>query len=467
MVLSFGLDLGSTRIKAGALDEAGMLERVTSEFCPPLSGEGLVREGRAEDYLAAAEAVLSQARKGFSKELPFGVASQRSSLLLWDAAGEPLTPLISWQDRRATDWCRRNAHLSSFLSERTGLRLSPHYLGPKLAAILEADASFRRMAERGELLAGTLETYLVWKWSAGEVHRTDPTMAGRTLLFDVHENNFTDDLLDVFTVPRRILPSILPTVGAESVLPRLGTVRATIADQASGVYAVAGEREDVCLVTFGTGTFVLHPTGTRVVRPDGYLAGPRLAAFDEPVRFAAEGVINGGGATADAFAKGPTELSATDPAPDAFCVPDAAGLGAPHWRPELSVVLSQAAQSLDAAGKRRAVLEGLLFRVREIVDDLDPDGCCEVIATGGLSREPFVAHALGAVLGRAVFRADEPEASLLGAARLAAGWRSESGSPALTRVAPDRTRGAYLPRKYERWKEWLASMLQSSSVERG
>jgi glycerol kinase len=463
--LAVALDLGSTRVKAARLEASGRLSAPVSEPAPPLSGSGAVREGDARAYRAAAERVLGAGlgeagARGAADAVRVGIASQRSTFLLWDGkSGEPRTPLISWQDRRAAEWCRAHRHLEGGVTRRTGLVFSPHYLGPKLAVLLEEDAALRRGLEDGELVAGTLETWLVRCWSADAALRTDPTMAARTLLFDLDEENWSDELLRVFAVPRGALARVAPSEGELLTLPGRGLLAATISDQAAGVLGCAAGDGDVgddgtALVNIGTGTFVLRPTFGRTFRPPGYLLGPVRTRAGAATLFALEGSINGGASGVDRFGEGPTELPVADPAPDAFCIPDTAGLGAPFWREEISLPFSEGAAGLSDADRRRIVLEGLLFRVSGILADLFPGGPRRIVLAGGLSAEPFLTEGMAAMHDAPVVVSEEQEGTLLGAARLAAGC--DAGA-ALTagRIVPRCRRGSYLAAKAERWRGWL------------
>jgi glycerol kinase len=461
------LDLGSTRVKAARLEPSGRLSAPVSEPAPPLSGSGAVREGDAKAYRSAAERVLAAAMTGLGDEVRIGLASQRSTFLLWDrATGEPRTPMISWQDRRAAEWCRAHRHLEAGVTKRTGLVLSPHYLGPKLARLLEGDAALRAGMAGFDLVAGTLETWLVRCWSEGAALRTDPTMAARTLLFDLDEEDWSDDLLRAFGVPRGALAGVVPSDGAALPLPGRGLLAATVSDQAAGVLGCAGGGDDddgggsgTALVNLGTGTFVLRPTFDRAFRPPGYLIGPVRARAGAPTLFALEGSINGGASGVDRFGEGPTELPVEDPTPDAFCIPDTAGLGAPFWREEISLPFSEGAAGLGSADRRRIVLEGLLFRVSGILADLFPGAPPKrIVLAGGLSADPFLAQGMAALHDAPVVVSEEQEGTLLGAARLAAGC--DAGAPPTAgRIVPRHRRGSYLAAKAERWRAWLAGAL--------
>jgi glycerol kinase len=236
-------------------------------------------------------------------------------------------------------------------------------------------------------------------------------------------------------------------------------VTATVADQAAGALALMPERDDCAVVNLGTGAFVLRSTTDPAVRIDGYLTAPILGRRTEPDRYVLEGSINGAGNAVDRFGGPETPLPEVDPSPQAFALPDAAGLGAPYWRPDIGLTFSEEAPTLDQAARRRVVLEGVLFRVKQVLDDLSPAGLPRrILLSGGLSREPFVAAGLAALLGRSIERLESGEAALLGTARLAAGFDPYS-APETTIVEPGRA-GAYLPSKYTRWRTWLKGLLE-------
>ena len=354
------IDLGSTRIKAGVLTGDGALTAIVDAEAPPLEGSGTIREGDARAYAEAAEGLLRELPAGCS----LGISSQRSTFHLWEAnGGEAATPLISWQDRRAADWCEAHRDDAARIARLTGLILSAHYAGPKLAAIQQADPGLAERLHRGELLFGNLETYLIWRATSGEVHATDPSMAARTSMLDIDAVDWSDELLELFRVPRGCLPRIEPTAGRRVELGGGTTLVATVADQASGALAVLDPDGDDALVTLGTGGFVLKPLGGTHERLDGYLTAPCLGSPGNIDRAVLEGTINGAGAMLDRLG-GPVPLPDHDPTPEAFCLPDISGLGSPHWRPDLGLTFSPAAERLDQPQRQRIATEGLLFRVR-------------------------------------------------------------------------------------------------------
>ena len=205
--LAIALDLGSTYLKAGLLGRDQRLTGIESSPAPKLEGEGLIRECDGRAYADVAERLLASVSKKLPAgrcATPLGLASQRSTFILWDRqSGEPVTPMISWQDRRAADWCSRNRGLESEIVSRTGLLLSAHYAGPKLASLLETDSRLCESMRSGQVLFGNLDTYLIWCWTSGKTHHTDLTMAARTLMLDLELRDWSDRLLDLYRIPRR------------------------------------------------------------------------------------------------------------------------------------------------------------------------------------------------------------------------------------------------------------------------
>lgn len=445
------LDLGSTRLKAAVLTPEGVLTPAGEAEAPPLSGTGPVREGDASAYVDAALDVLNAAGR---PDLPLGIASQRSSFALWDAAtGRPVTPLVSWQDRRAEDWCRAHAHLAEIITRRTGLVLSPHYAGPKLAVLLAADPALRAGLAQGALRFGTLDTWLLWRLTNGRIHHTDLSMAARTLLVDLEAGDWAPALLTAFGVPRAGLPAIGPSTGLTLPLPDGGVAAATVADQGAAALAAVGGLPGAALVNLGTGGFVLVPVPGPHAGPPGYLTGP-LCRTGSGTAWAVEGTINGIGA---GVGPGTTPIPDADPTPDALCIPDTAGIGAPHWRADLGPVENDALRALDGTDRRRVVLEGIAFRVAEIVADLaDAVPIHRLVLSGGLSHEPFLGPALAACTGLPTDLLGEPEATLLGAARLAAGL--PPAPPVLESLPAE---GGYMRDKVVRWNNWKSKVLKT------
>ncbi|MDH3626924.1 MAG: FGGY family carbohydrate kinase [Acidobacteriota bacterium] len=457
--VAIALDLGSTRFKGGVLFEDGQLGPIKSVPAPPLVGIGVIREGDPQAYVEAAEDLLGALLDGLPRGLPLGIASQRSSFLLIDEdGGVPQTSLISWQDQRAASWCDAHRELEPTVFARTGLVLSGHYIGPKIAAMLEGGGDIAAIISRPSTRLVTLEGFLAWKLSGGKRHAMDATMAARTSLFDIESRQWSPTLLEAFGVPQHLLPEVVQTDGQDTALRGGLHLKATIADQAAGANASL-PGDDGLLISLGTGAFLLRGCSDPTERRSGFLTAPILAADEGRWRHVLEGAISGAGTAIDRFGAGPTELPLHDSDAEAFCIPDTAGLGSPHWRADIGFTFSAAARSLPTADQRRIALEGLLFRVYETAQGLCPAGPPDrILVTGGLARETFVIRGLAALLGRPIEVLQLPEAVLLAAGRLAAGMSPDSD--VRTDVAEPAAAGRYLGSKYGAWRTWLRRQLQ-------
>jgi glycerol kinase len=456
---TLALDLGSTRIKAARVDDEGRIVHFAERDAPPISRVGeFGREFDAQQLHVSALLALTALEPQAGEAL--GIASQRSSFLLWKAAdGEPVTPAISWQDRRGANWIEQHSGELAAVVELTGLALSAHYVGPKLGALFSADAELARKAHAGDLRFGTLESWLIWKWADG-LHVTDESMAARTLLFDPRAGTWSRELCERFGVPLALLPRVLPSTGRDDAFPFGERLRASVADQSAGALHAVGAGTDGVLVNFGTGTFALAPVGRVWTRQPGYLTAllsSRGRDSDARERiYALEGTINAGaGAIASRPAASGTvwnELPA-----EAHALVDANGIGAPHWRPDLGPLWSPGASALGPRERECVAELGLCFRVREILEDLKTHGRRCVVAGGALHDEAF-ARRLADALGRAIEVCLEPEATLLGAAGLARGDDFARGRAPTRTVAPGRFRD-HLDERFAAWKRWVASVL--------
>jgi glycerol kinase len=459
MTLAMAVDLGSSRIKAAGLRADGRLTKPISAAAPPLTGRRGIRQGSARAYLTAAEAVVRAVVESCPADLPLAIASQRSSFLLWESdTGQPLTPLISWQDRRAQAWCQARMARYGSLAAVTGLPLSPHYAGAKLACLLDRDRRLKAAATTGRALFGTLETYLIWRLTEGRRHQTDLSMAGRTLMVDIHRGTWSQQMLTFFDLPAGCLPHIVPTAGRDIPLACGGRLAVSLADQAAGLMAADPDAGRTIAVNLGTGGFVMAATGSRAAHLPGYLTAPVRQSANGAIDYALEGTINAIG-PALALHPGPDPaLGSEDPAPDCFCLPDSAGIGAPYWRADLDLPVSQAIGNCPPALVRRIIMEGIVFRVCRIVEDFQRiRPFTRLLISGGLSAEPFIAQGLAACSGLVVAAGLEPEATLWGAAALCAA--QPVPPPTAKPVTCPNGRGRYLQPKFCQWKAWVKDLL--------
>ena len=214
MIAAIALDLGTTSIKAGVLDSQGVLSHIVTQPAPPITVTGGRYESDALSYAEIADQVLSACLAQAGGQPPLGLCSQRSSFLIWEqATGQPLTPLISWQDNRGAASCDALRTQENLIRTLTGLPLTPYYFAPKLRTVLQANPGWRVRLESGELLAGTLDTFLIWRWTGGKHYLTDASMAARTLLMDIRQQQWSPQLCECFGIPLHRLPEIKSSAG--------------------------------------------------------------------------------------------------------------------------------------------------------------------------------------------------------------------------------------------------------------
>ncbi len=461
MTLAVAIDLGSSRIKAARLQADGRLTDPISADAPPLSGESGVRQGSAEAYLAIAEAVLQEAVGPCRVDVPVAIATQRSSFLLWESATkQPVTPLISWQDRRTHPWCQANRQRYRPLAAVTGLPLSSHYAGAKLAHLFTRDARLRTAAADGRILFGTLESYLIWRLTDRRRHQTDLSMAARTLLADIRRGRWSTRMLAFFDLPGRCLPRIVPTSGYSIPLSCGGRLVASLADQAAVLTAADRENGRTIAVNLGTGGFAMAATGQRIDALPGYLTAPVRKNRDDAVYYALEGTINAIGPALAAHPGSEPALGPQDPAPECYCLPDNAGVGAPFWRADIDLTFSKEAQDKSPDLRRRIIMEGIIFRVCRMVADFQKiSPFTRLLISGGLSAHPFITQGIAACTGLQTEIGLEPEATLRGAASLATA--SPIPLPTTIAVTCPPGNGLYLKAKFDQWKTWMDALLKT------
>lgn len=460
MTVAVAIDLGSSRIKAARLQADGRLTDPIAADAPPLSGAAGVRQCSAKTYLAAAEAVLREVVGPCRADIPVAIATQRSTFLLWESAtGHPVTPLISWQDRRAHPWCQANRQRYRPLAAVTGLPLSSHYAGAKLAHLFSRDTRLKTAAAEGRILFGTLESYLIWRLTDRRRHQTDLSMAARTLLADIRRGRWSTRMLAFFDLPGRCLPRIVPTTGHSIPLSCGGRLAASLADQAAVLTAADREAGRTIAVNLGTGGFVMAAAGQRIDTLPGYLTAPVRNNKDNAVYYALEGTINAIGPALAAHPGIDPDLGPQDPAPVCYCLPDDAGVGAPFWRADINLTFSKEAQNGSPDLRRRIIMEGIIFRVSRIVADFQKiRPFTRLLISGGLSAHPFINQGLAVCTGLQTEISQEPEATLQGAASLATA--SPTPLPAAKAVTCSSEQGRYLEAKFQRWKTWVDGLIE-------
>ncbi|MBI5437293.1 MAG: carbohydrate kinase [Nitrosomonadales bacterium] len=460
MISAIALDLGTTSIKAGLLYQDGALGNIAAKPAPKIAVTGGRYESDALAYAAAAEQVLDECitQAGDCKTL--GLCSQRSSFLVWEqATGQPLTPLISWQDNRGAASCvalRAHENLIRYL---TGLPLTPYYFAPKLRNMLQDNPEWLARLERGELLAGTLDTFLIWRWSGGKHFMTDASMAARTLLMDIRQQQWSPQLCKLFGIPSGILPEIKPSAGINLRLNNGLILQASVGDQSAALIASVSEDRTEALVNLGTGCFVVRYLPDEKSTLDGYLHTLVYQDSAHHTHLAIEGTLN---SVAAALAPYPADECRVEDlfSGDIFCLAEPSGLGAPYFRNDLGIRFSQPVGHLTQQRIAALLLEAVVFRVARILEDFHRESAIErVYLSGGLSGLACLQQGIARCVPFDVYRLSQAESSLQGAALLAAGMAPASHREAERIPAAG---GAHaLPEKYRRWKEWFDVLLGS------
>lgn len=460
MIAAAALDLGSTSIKAALMDSSRNLSYIVSRPAPVINGQRGRYESDALQYVETTNQVLAQCLAGANPKPPLGLCSQRSSFLIWDnASGQPVTPLISWQDDRGASCCDQLHASAGIIQSKTGLRLTPYYLAPKLSVLLQQKPLWRQKLITGEWLAGTLDTFLIWRWTDKQHFITDASMAARTLLMDIHQQQWSENLCKLFDIPRSILPAIQPSTGFNLLLKNGLTLQASVGDQSAALIASLTDTCSEALVNLGTGGFVIRSLKSGEPAFGGYLQTLVFQNRNQPAQFAIEGTLN---SIAAALAPYPVNAcSLQDLATnDIFCLAEPSGLGAPYFRSDWGLYFSQPVTHLSRQQAASLLLEAIIFRVTRILEEFHRHApLTGVLLSGGLSALPCLQQGIAQCIAVPVFHLQQQEASLQGAAMLAAGLTVASRTDR-QRIVIEQTNDK-LGKKYRQWQFWLDALLKS------
>lgn len=463
IVTAIALDLGTTSIKAGLIDDYGQLSVKYSLPVPKITVNNDRYESDATAYIEIAEQLLVKCLSHASAAPSLGIAYQRSSFLLWEtASGKPATSLISWQDSRGASCCAGLSAQQEDIQTLTGLRLSPYYFAPKLNALLQETPELRTGIEQGSLLAGTLDSFLMWHWSDGRLFQTDVSMAARTMLMDIQRQQWSPQLCSLFMIPQHTLANIQPSTGLNQNIIHNCILRSSIADQSAALIAsVPSDANDV-LVNLGTGGFVIrYLPKQRKLDANNYLC--TLVYQDQHFNsfYALEGILN---AIATALEPHPFKQCSIDDLAELshiFCVAEPTGIGAPYFKTNLGMMFSETIDGLNQQQIAALLLEGIIFRVARIVEEFHQQlPVNKVILSGGLSSSTCLQQGIVHCCQAEVYRVVEQESTLLGAGLLALMMHSDVQIK--TEPIHVTTRNHALFEKYTCWKKWFDQILSVS-----
>ncbi len=439
------LDQGTTSSRAIVYDATcTALATAQREFTQFFPQPGWVEHDALEIWRsveATAREAIAKAGISAAEIAAIGITNQRETIVLWDrATGEPVAPAIVWQDRRTADYMTALAEggKEPFIQQRTGLLLDSYFSASKLHWLLRAVPNARERAAAGELAAGTIDAWLIFKLTGGRAHATDVTNASRTMLMNIHAGDWDDDLLALFDIPRAILPRIVANGVplAETDADILGAsvpVCAGVGDQQAALFGQLCVRPGLVKCTYGTGCFMLEFTGPNpVASRHRLLTTVAWKLGDAPLQYALEGSVFVGGAAIQWLRDGlkiirsaPEVNTLAAEVPDAggvMLVPAFTGLGAPYWDPSARGVLLGVTRGTTAAHIARATLDGIAYEVADLLLAMEKDSGHRVSTLrvdGGASASDLLMQIQADQLGVPVERPRNVETTALGAAMMA------------------------------------------------
>ena len=450
------LDQGTSSSRAIVFDAHGaIVASAQAEFRQIFPRPGWVEHDPREIWssqLATAREALAKAGLGAADIAALGITNQRETTVVWNrATGEPIGNAIVWQDRRTAAACAalRDKGLEPLFRERTGLVLDAYFSGTKLAWLLDHVSGARAAAARGELAFGTVDTWLMWLLTGGAsaatraraVHATDPSNASRTLLFDVPQGEWSDELLAALDVPRAVLPEIHPSshLFGQTTADLFGApiaIGGVAGDQQSALFGQACFRPGQVKNTYGTGCFMLMNTGDRFEVSANGLIATSAAQPTAARQFAREGSVFIGGAVVQWLRDGLKAIKASsevqqlaESVPDnggVMFVPAFTGLGAPHWNPDARGTIVGLTRGSTIAHIARAALESIAFQSAALLEAMTKDVVAaggapvsELRVDGGASVNDLLMQFQADLLGIPVVRPKVTETTALGAAYLA------------------------------------------------
>lgn len=488
------IDQGTTSSRAILFDQA--LKPVASaqeEFPQHFPASGWVEHDASDLWstvAATARAAIEKLGQGVQGIAAIGITNQRETTLLWDRkTGKALHRAIVWQDRRTADLCealKAQGH-EAMISARTGLLLDPYFSGTKLKWLLDNVEGARARAEAGELAFGTVDSWLIWNLTGGRVHATDATNAARTLLYNIAQNRWDDDICALLDIPMQLLPEVRDSADD------FGVTRADLFGREIPILGVAGDQQaatvgQACFQpgmmksTYGTGCFALLNTGDQMVLSENRLLTTIAYRLDGRTTYALEGSIFIAGAVVQWLRDGlklirnaaeTQPLAETaDRSQDLVLVPAFTGLGAPYWRPDCRGAIFGLTRNSGPAEFARAALESVGFQTRDLLEAMQADwratGDGVLRVDGGMVASDWTMQFLSDILGAAVDRPVVTETTALGAAYLA-GLRSGICPPpeefardwALERRFEPAMKQEMRDARYARWKRAVAATMQA------
>jgi glycerol kinase len=438
------LDQGTTSSRAIVFDRQGTIVGLAQqEFPQILPAPGIVEhdpEAIWSSQLAVAREALAKARIEATDLAALGVTNQRETTILWDRhTGRPVHNAIVWQSRVSAPICERlrREGLEETFRRKTGLVIDAYFSATKIEHLLDSIPGLRARAHHGDILFGTVDTWLIWRLTGGRCHVTDYGNASRTMLFDIHKLDWDDDLLKILDIPRRMLPEVRPSsqVYGQTAPGMLGApvpIASSSGDQQAALFGHACFAPGAAKNTYGTGCFLLVNTGTRPIDSHNRLLTSIAWGIEGRVEYCLEGSVFIAGAIVQWLRDGlklirtsaeVEQLAATEPdSGGVYLVPALVGLGAPHWDPYARGAIVGLSRGTTGGHIARAALESMAFQTRDLVTAIERDLGAKLTTLkvdGGASVNAPLMQFQADLLDVIVERPAVSETSALGAAYLA------------------------------------------------
>tara|TARA_A100001037_G_scaffold239944_1_gene219671 strand:- start:1107 stop:2594 length:1488 start_codon:yes stop_codon:yes gene_type:complete len=370
--------------------------------------------------------------------LSVGITNQRETTIIWDKhTGQPIYNAVVWQDRRTADFIQtlKNENLEEQIKAKTGLMLDPYFSASKILWILDNVPNARNLSKQGRLLFGTVDTYLIWKLTNGEVHATDVTNASRTSLFNLHTLTWDDDLLDIYNIPGNVLPSV------KKCTDHFGDISRSIVGQSLPIYGVAGDQQAALVgqscfeegqvkSTYGTGCFALVNTGDKILKSDNNLITTISYQIQDTLAYGLEGSIFIAGASSDwlsdnlgiieDYSQIEDMCRSTADDHNVYMVPAFTGLGAPWWEPNTRAAIYGLTRQTTRNAIVRAAVESVAYQTNDLIAAMARDGVDLSVmrVDGGMVANQWFLQFLANITRLQIQRPFAMESTSLGAAML-------------------------------------------------
>jgi glycerol kinase len=433
------LDQGTTSSRAIIFDRnANVVCSAQREFAQHYPQPGWVEHDPMEIFATQSATMveaLAQAGLSHAQVAALGITNQRETVVVWDKnTGRPIHNAVVWQCRRSTEICEqlKRDGFEDYIRETTGLVIDPYFSGTKVKWILDHVEGSRERARRGELLFGTVDSWLIWKFTGGKVHVTDYTNASRTLMFNIHTLQWDKRMLEVLDIPEQMLPQVRSSSEVYGQTKSGIDIAGIAGDQQAALFGQMCVSPGEAKNTYGTGCFLLMNTGSKAVASNHGLLTTLACGPRGEVAYALEGAVFNGGSTVQWLRD---ELKVVNDALDTeyfatkvkdsngvYLVPAFTGLGAPYWDPYARGALFGLTRGVKVDHIIRAALESIAYQTRDVLDAMQQDAGARLNALrvdGGAVANNFLMQFQADILGTPVERPQMRETTALGAAYLA------------------------------------------------